>query len=178
MSALAQRSLDGAHTTGHYLTVVSGGELFAVSISRIREVIHCPRITRVPLCPEVVPGVINLRGAVVPLVDLAIRLGRRGTELTRRACIVVVEAEFDEGMRPVGVLVDAVEEAIETTDDMLEARPAFGAGLRQEFQAAMLHHEGRFVSVLELSAVLSVTELEGLVATHALAPGAARTKHV
>jgi len=167
MSALAQRSLDGAHTTGHYLTVVSGGELFAVSISRIREVIHCPRITRVPLCPE-----------VVPLVDLAIRLGRRGTELTRRACIVVVEAEFDEGMRPVGVLVDAVEEAIETTDDMLEARPAFGAGLRQEFQAAMLHHEGRFVSVLELSAVLSVTELEGLVATHALAPGAARTKHV
>jgi purine-binding chemotaxis protein CheW len=149
--------------TGHYLTVVVGRELFAISIACIREVINCPRLTHVPLAPPAVPGVINLRGAVVPVLDLSVRLGRTPTVISKRTCIVVVEVAMEDGLRPVGMLVDAVEAAIERTPDMLEPKPAFGSGLRADFQAGMLRLEQRFVTVLDMTTVVATNELEGLV---------------
>lgn len=153
-------------SAGHFLTVLVGGELFAISIARIREVIHCPRLTLLPLSPPAVPGVINLRGAVVAVVDLSARLGRRPISIERRTCIVVVEVQMDDGLVPVGFLVDAVEEAIETTPDMIEPRPAFGSGFRADFLAALIRRGSRFVNVLDMTAVAAASELEQLVTRH------------
>ena len=152
-----------SETVCRFLTVVVGGELFAIDIAQIREVIHCPRITRVPLSPAVVPGVINLRGAVVAVVDLSERLGRGPTRIGRRSCIVVIEVIMDERLTPVGLLVDAVEEAVETSPRMLEPRAAFGMDFRHDFQSAMLRMGSRFVPVLDMAVVAEPAQLEALV---------------
>jgi purine-binding chemotaxis protein CheW len=149
-----------------YLTVVVSGELFAIDIARIREVLHCPRMTRMPRTSPAVPGVINLRGAVVPVLDLAVRIGRRVTPIERRTCIVVVEVMMDDRLSAIGLLVDAVEEAIEAGADTLEALPAFGCNIPQAFLAAMLRVDARFVSVLELANVANPEQLEAMVRHH------------
>ncbi len=149
-----------------YLTVVVSGELFAIDIARIREVLHCPRMTRIPRTSPAVPGVINLRGAVVPVLDLAVRIGRQVTAIERRTCIVVVEVMMDDRLSAIGLLVDAVEEAIEAGANTLQALPAFGCDLPQAFLAAMLRVDTRFVSVLELANVANPEQLEAMVRNH------------
>jgi purine-binding chemotaxis protein CheW len=146
-----------------YLTFVIGSELFALPIARVREVIEVQGLTRMPLAPSVVPGVLNLRGAVIPVVDLSVRIGRLPTAMGRRSCIIVVEVEDEGTVAPIGVLVDAVSEALEVAAHQLERRPAFGAGLRADFVSGMLNLEGRFVVVLEVEQLLSMAELEQLV---------------
>lgn len=154
-------------STRQYLTFVLGTELFAVSIARVCEVIELSSITEIPLSPPVVPGVINLRGSVVPVVDLARRLGRDDKRAGRRTCIVIVEIDFEDGLLPMGVLVDSVREAIEVDSHELEAAPAFGSGLRADFVSGMVNLAGSFVLVLDLSVVLRIRELELLIATAA-----------
>lgn len=146
-----------------YLTFFLSGELYAVPIETIREVVEFQGLTRIPLAPPAVPGVLNLRGAVVPVVDLSVRFGRAATEVGRRTCVVIVEAETEEGLQAVGLIVDAVSEALEIAAHQLEQRPAFGSGLRADFVAGMLNLEGRFVVVLDMRVVLSLSELEQLV---------------
>jgi purine-binding chemotaxis protein CheW len=148
-----------------YLTFMLGSELFAVPIETIREVIEYHGLTRMPLAPAVIPGVLNLRGAVVPVIDLCVRFGRTPTTIGRRTCVVIVEMPGEEGVQSVGVLVDSVSEALEVEPSQLERRPAFGTGLRNDFVVGMLKHGGRFVVVLDMAAVLSMQELEQLVAT-------------
>ena len=164
-----EQAEDSAVDKGHFLTVEVGGELFAIAISKIREVIHCPRITPLPLSPKAVPAVINLRGEVVGVVDLSVRLGRAPTRIERRTCIVVVEVQMEDALSPLGLLVDAVEEAVETTSDMMETPPAFGSGFRSDFQSAILRRGSQFVSVLDIDTVAAAEELESLVASHAQA---------
>jgi len=146
-----------------YLTFLLGSDLFAVPIGTIREVIEYHGLTRVPLSPPTVPGVLNLRGAVVPVVDLCVRFGRAPTATGRRTCVVVVEMPGEEGMQLVGVLVDSVSEALEVEPDQLERRPSFGTGLRADFVGGMLKVDGRFMVVLDLARVLSMDELEQIV---------------
>jgi purine-binding chemotaxis protein CheW len=153
----------GAAASCQYLTFTVDHELYAIPIALVREVVEFQSITRIPLSPPVVPGVLNLRGAVVPVVDLAVRFGKQATKVGRRTCVVIVEMRVEEAVQPVGVLVDSVSEALEVSADRLEQRPMFGAGLRAEFVAGMLNLEGRFVVVLELESVLSMSELERLV---------------
>ncbi|MEY4508150.1 MAG: hypothetical protein RLZZ450_272 [Pseudomonadota bacterium] len=159
----AQGDPRAASGTSQYLTFTVDRELFAIPIAKVREVVEFQGMTRIPLSPAVVPGVLNLRGAVVPVIDLAVRFGRRPTEVGRRTCVVIVEMRSEESVQLVGVLVDSVSEALEVSADRLEHRPLFGAGLRAEFVAGMLNLEGRFVVVLEPSSVLSMSELERLV---------------
>lgn len=154
---------DDAQGGSQYLTFLLGSELFALPIARVREVIEVQGLTRMPLSPSVVPGVLNLRGAVIPVVDLSARIGRSPTAVGRRSCIIVVEVEDEGAVTPIGVLVDAVSEALEVAAHQLERRPAFGAGLRPDFVAGMLNLEGRFVVVLEVEQLLSMAELEQLV---------------
>lgn len=150
-----------------YLTLIVGAETFAAKLGSIREVINCPRLTRVPLTPAQVPGVINLRGSVVPVVDLASRLGRSATVAGKRSCIVVIEVSVEGRTMPIGLLVDAVEAALEAQADAIEPRPAFGVSVPLDFVDHMLRLGQRFVPVLQLPAVADCGALEELVRGHA-----------
>jgi purine-binding chemotaxis protein CheW len=146
-----------------YLSFTLGEELFAVPIAPIREIIEFAGLTEIPLTPPFMRGVINLRGAVVPVIDLSVRFERERTQIGRRSCVVIVEVALEDGMHPLGVIVDAVNEVLEVEPDRIEPRPGFGAGLRDDFVAGMLSLDGRFVVVLDLECVLSPAELEQLV---------------
>lgn len=158
-----------APVASQYLTFMLGSELYAMPIASIREVVEFQGLTRIPLASPVVPGVLNLRGSVVPVVDLSARFNRPPTVIGRRTCVIVVEARLDDTLQALGVIVDSVSQALEVDASQLEQRPAFGAGLRSDFVAGMLNLSGRFVVVLELAQVLSFRELEQLVTESAVA---------
>ena len=151
-----------------YLTFMLGGEIFAIGILSIKEIIEYGQLTRVPLMPAHIRGVINLRGAVVPVIDLSARFGRAGGEVTRRTCIVILEVPADAGRQDIGVVVDAVNEVVEIPADRVEPAPAFGAHIRTDFIQGMGKVEDRFVIILSVDHVLSVEELACLEHLHGL----------
>lgn len=142
-----------------YLTFLLGGEMFAIGILNIKEIIEYGTLTAVPMMPAFIRGVINLRGAVVPVVDLAARFGRAGTEVSRRTCIVIVEVRSGEETQVVGIVVDAVSEVLEIPGDQVEPAPAFGSRIRADFIQGMGKVGGRFVIILDADRVLSVDDL-------------------
>lgn len=142
-----------------YLTFVLGGEMFAIGILCVKEIIEYGHLTVVPMMPECIRGVINLRGAVVPVVDLGSRFGKRSTDLTRRTCIIIVEVECDGERQDIGVIVDAVSEVLEIRQDQIEPTPAFGARIRTDFIHGMGKVDGKFVIILNANAVLSLDDL-------------------
>jgi len=142
-----------------YLTFVLGGEMFAIGILCVKEIIEYGHLTVVPMMPECIRGVINLRGAVVPVVDLACRFGRRSTDLTRRTCIVIVEVEGEGERQDIGVIVDAVSEVLEIQGSQIEPAPAFGARIRTDFIHGMGKLDGKFVIILNVNKVLSLDDL-------------------
>lgn len=142
-----------------YLTFRLGTEIFALSILSVKEIIEYGGMTDVPMMPACVRGVINLRGHVVPAVDLAVRFGRQPTVPSRRTCIVIVEVEADGVQQDIGVIVDAVNQVIEIPPQDIEPAPAFGAKLRGDFIAGMGKVEGQFVVILDSNYVLSIEEI-------------------
>jgi purine-binding chemotaxis protein CheW len=147
-----------------YLAFTLGGETYAIAILRIKEIISYGQLTTVPMMPPFVRGVINLRGSVVPVIDLMARFGRSQTEVQRRTCIVILEAvrsADDAGavQQDIGVMVDAVNEVVEIPADQIEPAPAFGARIRSDFIRGMGKLNGRFVMILNLDSVLAVDEL-------------------
>lgn len=142
-----------------YLTFTLGGEMFAVETLSVKEIIEFGQITTVPMMPPSIRGVINLRGAVVPVVDLACRFGRRSTDLTRRTCIVIVEVEGEGERQDIGVIVDAVSEVLEIQASQIEPAPAFGARIRTDFIHGMGKLDGKFVIILNVNKVLSLDDL-------------------
>ena len=140
-----------------YLTFSVSGERFAVDILEIREIIEVGRMTDVPLAPEFVRGVVNLRGAVLPVVDLATRLGRPQSELTKRSCIVVVDLHND-GKQSIGMLVDVVSEILEIAPDMVQPPPALGEGMNTELIKGMGRVGDLFIVLLEVDHILSAAE--------------------
>ncbi|HUX91908.1 MAG TPA: chemotaxis protein CheW [Gallionellaceae bacterium] len=145
-----------------YLTFNLGGEVFAIGILAIKEIIEYGNLTEVPMMPDFIRGVINLRGAVVPVVDLSARFGRAGTKITRRTCIVIVEMESDDERQDVGVIVDAVNEVLEILPQDIEPAPAFGAKIRTDFISGMGKVASKFVILLNVNRVLSMNELAAL----------------
>ncbi|MFH1147578.1 MAG: chemotaxis protein CheW, partial [Pseudomonadota bacterium] len=106
-----------------YLTFVLNGENFALETSRVKEVIECTTITRIPRMPDYFCGVINLRGNVVPVMDMRLKLGMPTGERTVDTCIVIVDVELDGGMATIGCLVDSVKEVLEIADSEVEPPP-------------------------------------------------------
>lgn len=147
------------------LTFQLGGEPFAIAIHAIREIIEYGSVTEVPLMPEFIRGVLNLRGAVVPVIDLAARFGRARTEIGQRSCIIILELENriegEEGsaLQEIGVVVDAVSEVMEVPQAQIQPPPPFGARIRADFVSGMVEMEGRFVIILDVGRVLSVDEM-------------------
>lgn len=144
---------------GQYLTFSLGKEMFAIGILNIKEILEYGSLTTVPMMPEFIRGVINLRGAVVPVVDLAARFGGRPSDITKRTCIVIIEVASGEERQDIGVVVDAVSEVLEIPATEIEPPPAFGAKIRADFIAGMGKVDGKFVILLDVDQVLSTEEL-------------------
>jgi len=146
-----------------YLTFLLSSEMFAIGILNIKEIVEYGKLTEVPMMPSFIRGVINLRGSVVPVVDLSARFGRCKTEVSRRSCIVIIEVEnSDETKQDIGVLVDSVSEVLEIPRSEIEPPPAFGAKIRVDFIHGMGKVAGKFVIILNANKVLSVDELSML----------------
>ncbi len=145
-----------------YLTFELGGELFAIGILAIKEIIEFGGLTTVPMMPEFIRGVINLRGAVVPVVDLSARFGRPPSTITRRSCIVIIESRFEEDSQDIGVIVDTVQEVLEIPPAEIEPPPTFGTRIRPDFIQGMGKLGNRFVIILNLARILSVDEMSVL----------------
>jgi len=145
-----------------YLTFLLGGETFAIGILNIKEIIEYGNVTAVPMMPDFVRGVINLRGAVVPVIDLAMRFSRPPSPVTRRTCIVLIEVEAEDEQYNIGVTVDAVNEVLEIPGTEIEPPPTFGAKIRSDFIGGMGKIDGKFVIILDADKVLSVDEMASL----------------
>jgi purine-binding chemotaxis protein CheW len=149
--------------TQQFLTLTLGEELFALPIEHIREIIEFGGLTAIPLMPAFLRGVINLRGAVVPVLDLAVRFGREQTVIARRTCIVIVEVMQDGDTQLLGIIVDAVNAVLTVDPRQVEPRPAFGARIRTDFIAGILNHNEQFIVILDIQQVLSVSEIAELI---------------
>jgi purine-binding chemotaxis protein CheW len=145
-----------------YLTFLLAREIYAVSILRIREIIEHSQLTQVPMMPAFIRGVINLRGRVVPVLDLNARFGAAQTVINRRSCIVILETLSNEGQQDIGVMVDAVNEVLDIPTSEIEPPPGFGAGLRSRFIKGIGKVAGQFVILLDTDCMLSVDELDAL----------------
>lgn len=145
--------------SSQFLTFHEGGECFAIDIAHVREIIEYEPTTTVPMMPEFVCGVINLRGAVVPVINLSLRFGRQPRAITRHSCIIIVEVPAEEDKQAIGILVDSVCEVVEIPASDIEPPPSFGSMLRSEFISGMGRLNGHFVILLDLNHVLSIEEM-------------------
>ena len=145
-----------------FLTFMLGGEMLAIEIHNIKEIIEYGSLTTVPMMPEFVRGVINLRGRVVPVIDLSVRFGRNATETTKRTCNVIIEVQAEGLTIDIGIVVDAVSEVLEIPASEIEPPPSFGAKIRADFISGMGKVNGEFVIILGLEKVLSVEEMSML----------------
>ncbi|MFZ6818463.1 chemotaxis protein CheW [Undibacterium sp. Ji22W] len=150
--------------SGQFLTFALGGETFALGILNIKEIIQYGDLTEVPMMPNFIRGVINLRGRVVPVVDLTARFNRGTTSISRRTSIVIIEMEQSNQFeaQSIGIVVDAVNEVIEIPTTDIEPPPSFGAKIRPDFISGMAKKDGRFIIVLNLNQVLSIDEMLAL----------------
>ena len=152
-----------------YLTFTLGGEAFAIGILHVKEIIEYAGLTEVPMMPACISGVINLRGAVVPVMDLSARFGKPPTVVTKRTCIVIVEVQANDERQDMGVVVDAVNAVLEVPASDIEPAPAFGAKVRTDFIEGMGKVNGKFVILLNINHVLSPDEVGALAGIGAVA---------
>jgi purine-binding chemotaxis protein CheW len=142
-----------------YLTFLLADEEYAIGVQRVKEIIEYAPITKVPRVPAWIRGVINLRGNVVPVVDLALRFGLEERPVTKTSCIVVVEVEQDAERTVMGILADAVNQVIELAAKDIEEPPAFGTQVRLDYLSGMGKLGQKFALVLNVDRVLSANEL-------------------
>lgn len=147
---------------GQYLTFVVDKEHLGVAIDDVKEIIEISNMTRVPMTPDYIRGVINLRGNVVPVIDLSARLGHQTSEISKRSCIVLVEVSNEDEVQSLGMLVDQVDEILEIPRANIQPAPEFGSDIRTEFIQAMGRVDDEFIILLDIDRVLSVTELAQL----------------
>jgi purine-binding chemotaxis protein CheW len=157
--ATAQAQLEDQQ---QYLTFMLADETFAIGILGIKEIIEYHGLTEVPMMPACIRGVINLRGAVVPVLDLAARFGKKSSEVTKKTCIVIVEVQSGEERHDMGVVVDAVNAVLEIPVSEIEPPPSFGAKIRSDFIEGMGKVAGKFVILLNVHQVLSTEEIGAL----------------
>lgn len=171
-TALAERNGGAAAPTAgsagarKYLSFTLASEVYAMAIEQVKEIIEFGQITTVPMMPAYMRGVINLRGAVVPVIDLSCRFGGAISEVGRRTCIVILEVPLDAAApaerQVLGVIVDAVNAVLDIAADAIEPPPNFGTSIRPDFIQGMAKVKERFVVILNVHRTLSVDELNAL----------------
>lgn len=142
-----------------YLTFNLDGEIFALPIGQVREVLDFTTITRVPQTPRYMRGVINLRGSVVPVMDLRLKFGMSRTEQTVNTCIIIVEIELEGETTVLGALADSVQEVLDLEPEQIEPPPRLGSKLRTEFLRGMGKHNDDFIIILDIDRVFSSEEM-------------------
>lgn len=142
-----------------YLTFAVADEEYAIDILRVREILAYAQLTRVPRAPQFVAGVMNLRGSVVPVVDLRVKLGMAATRITSRTCIIVIEVLSESGRTTMGVLTEDVKQVMELRADEVEAAPSFGTKIDLAFLSGMGDLGDRFALILDVDKVLTTLEL-------------------
>ena len=145
--------------TSQYLTFKLGDEVFALDIGKVREVLDFTLIAKVPQTPDFMLGVINLRGTVVPVVDMRLKLAMTRTETTVNTCIIIVEIEIDGETTVLGALVDSVQEVMDLDPDQIEPPPRIGTRLNTKFIKGMGKREEKFIIILDIDKVFSADEL-------------------
>jgi len=151
-----------ADKEGKYLTFTLADEEYGIGILRIKEIIGMMPITTIPQTPEFVKGVINLRGKVIPVVDLRRRFGMESIDYTERTCIIVVEISGQTGTVMIGIVVDAVSEVLNIKAEDIEDTPTFGTKLNTEYILGMAKMEGSVKILLDIGRVLTGEEIATL----------------
>ena len=161
-SAPASGPATAAGVPAQFLTFWLGEEVYGMDIRSVREIIQCGPMTTLPLMPAFVRGVINLRGAVVPVIDLHARFGRPAATLGKKSCIVIFDTLRSGERNELGLLVDSVSEVIKIAAEQIEPPPDFGAAVRRDFISGMGKVGKRFVVLIEPDRALDVQEMAGL----------------
>jgi len=155
-------SVQSISETRQYLTFQLGDEIFALDVSNVSEILEFTDITRVPKTPDFMKGVINLRGSVVPVLDMRLKFGLPHVEKTVNTCIIVVEINFEGDETIIGALVDSVQEVFELEPDHIEPPPKIGVGLKTEFIKGMGKKDEKFIIILDIERLLSLQELSSV----------------
>ena len=145
-----------------FLTFSLSDQLFGIDILDVKEILEYGGITRIPLVPDYIRGVLNLRGNVVPVIDLKARFDWGTSEESKLTCIVIVEASADNETTELGIMVDAVNEVSNLSEDEIQATPNFGAKIRLDFISSIGKKDDKFVIILDVDNVLSIEELSQL----------------
>ncbi len=148
-----------AMKAGKYLTFTLGDEIYGIGILKVKEIIGMMPITSIPQTPRFVKGVINLRGKVIPILDLRLKFSMEAVDYTERTCIIVVEIDFDGAAVLIGVVVDAVSEVLNIREEDIEDAPQFGSRLRTEHILGMAKTGGSVKILLNINQVLSSGEI-------------------
>jgi purine-binding chemotaxis protein CheW len=154
-AATPQAAQQDTGAARQFLTFNLGGSAYALNLLRVREIIEFDRLTTVPMMPRQVRGVINLRGAVVPVIDLSVSFAGSATQTGRRSCIIIVEMNETDGTRQAGVLVDAVNEVMDISPADLEPPPSFGAGIPTRCIQAMAKTAQGLLIVLDIDRLIA-----------------------
>lgn len=152
--------------TQQYLTFSLSDEVFAMDIRTVREIIQHASMTVVPLMPDFVRGVINLRGAVVPVIDLQSRFGRDSSSVGKKTCIVIFDASSQGEKQELGLMVDSVSEVIDIAHASIEPTPSFGTTIAREFIRGMGKVGSNFIPIIDTDKALSVQEMASIVERH------------
>ena len=145
--------------TTQYLTFKLGDEVFALDIGKVREVLDFTAVTKVPQTPDFMRGVINLRGNVVPVVDMRLKFGMSQTEKTVNTCVIITEIDVDGEITVVGAMADSVQEVLDLEPEQIEPPPRIGAKLNTDFIMGMGKHNDQFIMILNIDKVFSGIEL-------------------
>jgi purine-binding chemotaxis protein CheW len=145
--------------TTQYLTFKLDEEVFALDVIKIKEILEYTSVTKVPQTPEFMRGVINLRGSVVPVIDLRLKFGMSASEQTVNTCIIVAEVDMEGETILLGVLADSVQEVNEMEPAQIEAAPHIGTKLNTDFIKGMGKQDGAFVMILDIDKVFSSGDL-------------------
>jgi len=155
-------SISSITETTQYLSFKLGEEIFAVDVAKVREILDVIAITKVPQTPDFMRGVINLRGSVVPVMDMRLKFGMPPTERTVNTCIIVMEVTEEGETMVLGVLADSVQEVLDMEPDQIEPAPRIGTRLRSDYIKGMGKHSDRFIIILDIDRICSVGELQGI----------------
>jgi len=152
-------SVSEALTTIQYLTFKLEDEVFALEITKVREVLEFSTVTKVPRTPDFMRGVINLRGGVVPVIDLRLKFGMAVTEKTVDTCVIITEVEMEGDTLVLGALADSVQEVFDLEQDQIEPAPRIGAKMKTDFIKGMGKRDDEFIIILDIDKILSYDEL-------------------
>ncbi|HWB85374.1 MAG TPA: chemotaxis protein CheW [Bryobacteraceae bacterium] len=163
--AAASNSQPAAHAddrAGKYLTFELGSEEFGIQVLKVKEIMGLQDITAVPQTPAHVKGVINLRGKVIPVIDLRLKFGLTAAEYTQRTCIIVIQIQGESGQILMGIVVDGVSEVLNLTGGEIEDAPHFGEDVATRYLLGLAKSKGKVKILLDIDAVLSTQELQNL----------------